>query len=368
MLQHPESALISSAEGMFGLPLDPQHLKAMARISVRLSKLQASFSDDAFKKELYKFIINASKKMANQEDMLELIQVLAQSKSAFSPSMITQLEVECSKLEIENILSLPAKSIILSLRWLRLATENQLFEIPIDDAANIGNVILNDLLRRLFGTPGDSCNTNQEVLECPDPDEQELEELFKLCLALGVDNRQLLDIIFDPHLFQAGSKKSPGIPITKGEHFQTHLASSLFHPNLLDFRKLSMSIKIETIGNFIEFLLKTIQRNKPLRSNSGQLLFQNVLKIWTPISVNCDKYTVARILKCLTWLNFEACRDSSQLCLWWCGKDVMGGINSDISELTEFIGFLGLFGLSTDAKIVTDVMYVVTILFSIKLN
>lgn len=357
VFQHPNSRFVTAAMVMFSKfqYCEKVQLETLARISVRLQKLEPALTDFQ-RNEFQKFLIKISKIMISEENVSSILQILVHSKSTWSQEVRVELKREFSRDKIQQDL-LQTKN-FLQLQWLRLAIDNNLMDLDASTSSDtqvLLDLFWNNLKRKLFGpSEDDSSLKSSDILEL---NSDELEELLKICIELGIGCETVLDTALDTQLFRGISKRNvPDILSTRGEFFLKHLVCGMFHPTLIDFVHMSMRVKIEKIGSYIEFLLGAIQGSKSLRQKAGNLLFESIIKIWTQISVNCDKYTVLRILSGLVWLDLKGSRDSIELSHWWCGKDAMGAANIDFSEQGEIIGFMGLFGQSSDSRIVESVM------------
>ncbi|XP_021944654.2 DNA-dependent protein kinase catalytic subunit isoform X3 [Folsomia candida] len=357
VFQHPNSRFVTAAMVMFSKfqYCEKVQLETLARISVRLQKLEPALTDFQ-RNEFQKFLIKISKIMISEENVSSILQILVHSKSTWSQEVRVELKREFSRDKIQQDL-LQTKN-FLQLQWLRLAIDNNLMDLDASTSSDtqvLLDLFWNNLKRKLFGpSEDDSSLKSSDILEL---NSDELEELLKICIELGIGCETVLDTALDTQLFRGISKRNvPDILSTRGEFFLKHLVCGMFHPTLIDFVHMSMRVKIEKIGSYIEFLLGAIQGSKSLRQKAGNLLFESIIKIWTQISVNCDKYTVLRILSGLVWLDLKGSRDSIELSHWWCGKDAMGAANIDFSEQGEIIGFMGLFGQSSDSRIVESVI------------
>jgi len=178
--------------------------------------------------------------------------------------------------------------------------------------------------------------------------------LFQIYLTLAGDEDTIVSCTFDQTLL---SSTLPSAPQTKGQLFMDVLLDVLLQcSKLRRFEELIKTVRIPAVGILIERFLSLLKRNRSLRKTYGEEIFANVTQIWTSLSVNCDPYTVARILRGLAAIDFFTCRDSDYLANWWSGPDMMTAVHLNLKQKAEFIGFLGLFGLSQKNTIATRVM------------
>jgi hypothetical protein len=178
--------------------------------------------------------------------------------------------------------------------------------------------------------------------------------LLKMWISLGGSEEAVVKASFDQTMITDISSHQR---ITKGEGFQQVMLEALIEcVRMRDFNQLTSLVKTEKVGILVEKFLTLMKKNKHFRNKYGEDVFENVISTWIPLSVNCDHYTVARILSGLAAINLQLCRNSEQLANWWCGPDMMAAQHLRLKEKAEFIGFLGLFALSRKSKLVTNVM------------
>ena len=113
---------------------------------------------------------------------------------------------------------------------------------------------------------------------------------------------------------------------------------------------------LENVGKLIQRLLVSVKNNHRLRKECGEIIVKKSLEIWKQLALNCTFPVIAGLISGMAALSMDICKDSRELCDWWCGPNMMKNPNLTLKDKSDFIHFLGLFTESKNEVLVQEVL------------
>ncbi|CAG7836287.1 unnamed protein product [Allacma fusca] len=239
------------------------------------------------------------------------------------------------------------------IRWLtKLAETGFLREVYTEVELNeFVEACINFVEMQLFDKP---TGTSLRARQLSNRMKATVKAVFAFVISSGSHGNVVVKKVFDPTIVLHNQLNHV---TTKGDIYQKYFISCLpFCHQVFELSKLKDEVSMERIGKLIQQLLVTVKNDKSLRKRFGEILVEKTIEIWTQLSLNCTNIVISGLISGMASLNMNLCRDSDQLSDWWSGSGLLRNVNLTLKEKSQYIHFLGLFGLSKKKNITSKVL------------